>query len=112
MTQVKKANKGNTAVKKSQKGKASADKAAIEKKWYQTAGEAVADASEYAGLGDPRNFSVTDDLVEPIFEISAGVATNIGISFGLQGIDSPLSLLGLLDSVNVANDLIKEINAE
>ena len=112
MTQVKKANKGNTAVKKSQKGKASADKAAIEKKWYQTAGEAVADASEYAGLGDPRNFSVTDDLVEPIFERSVGVATNIGISFGLQGIDSPLSLLGLLDSVNVANDLIKEINAE
>ena len=107
MSQSKKTNKAKTAAEMEQKGQTSADKAAIKK----GVGDYLLDIGSET-FGDVSEFDAIDDLVEPIFERSVGVATNIGISFGIKELSTAGGLAALLDSVDVANDLIKEINAE
>ena len=52
-----------------------------------------------------------EDLYEPILDRTIGIAANTAIAFGIQDI-SAAGLTGLLDNVNLLNNLVKEIESQ
>jgi len=103
MSQKKKVDKKKTASQKEQQSKNSADQSKVKGFWSDLVEETIIDTDQASVMGT---------LVEPVFERSVGLATNIGISFGIKDLSAKGGLAAILDSVNVANDLIKELNSE
>ena len=101
MSQIKKANKKRTATEAEKKSPAEQSEI---KRFFKDLKQDT--------IGDLSDFDVVDDVVEPVFERSVGVATNIGISFGLRDLSLTGGLGALLDQVAVANELIREMNNE
>ena len=93
MSQIKKANKKRTATEAEKKSPAEQSEI---KRFFKDLKQDT--------IGDLSDFDVVDDVVEPVFERSVGVATNIGISFGLRDLSLTGGLGALLDQVAVANE--------